>query len=171
MDNIIQQISEKLTKKILEKAYSGGICDIDLLSSSILEDCKSAARDILEEIVGEIHDESDEKEDELVQKISDREYIIEGSMHLDDVNDHLDTELDSEDYDSLGGFIIEHLDRLPEVGDEVCTDNGIRLIVEALDKNRVESVRMYLPEKHDADNKSELSSSESAAQTAFTEEK
>ena len=77
----------------------------------------------------------------------------------------------SEDYDSLGGFIIEHLDRLPEVGDEVCTDNGIRLIVEALDKNRVESVRMYLPEKHDADNKSELSSSESAAQTAFTEEK
>ena len=127
--------------------------------------------DILEEIVGEIHDEYDEKEDELVQKISDREYIIEGSMHLDDVNDHLDTELDSEDYDSLGGFIIEHLDRLPEVGDEVCTDNGIRLIVEALDKNRVESVRMYLPEKHDADNKSELSSSESAAQTAFTEEK
>lgn len=56
--------------------------------------------DILEEIVGEIHDEYDEKEDELVQKISDREYIIEGSMHLDDVNDHLDTELDSEDYDS-----------------------------------------------------------------------
>ena len=46
----------------------------------------------------------------------------------------------------------------------VGTDNGIRLIVEALDKNRVESVRMYLPEKHDADNKSELSSSESAAQ-------
>ena len=51
--------------------------------------------------MGEIHDEYDEKEDELVQKISDREYIIEGSMHLDDVNDHLDTELDSEDYDSL----------------------------------------------------------------------
>ena len=73
--------------------------------------------DILEEIVGEIHDEYDEKEDELVQKISDREYIIEGSMHLDDVNDHLDTELDSEDYDSLGGFIIEHLDRLPVAGD------------------------------------------------------
>ena len=68
--------------------------------------------DILEEIVGEIHDEYDEKEDELVQKISDREYIIEGSMHLDDVNDHLNTELDSEDYDSLGGFIIEHLDCL-----------------------------------------------------------
>ena len=89
--------------------------------------------DLLEEIVGEIHDEYDEKEDELVQKISDREYIIEGSMHLDDVNDHLDTELDSEDYDSLGGFIIEHLDRLPVAGDEVITEDGIRLIVEKLD--------------------------------------
>ena len=84
--------------------------------------------DILEEIVGEIHDEYDEKEDELVQKISDREYIIEGSMHLDDVNDHLDTELDSEDYDSLGGFIIEHLDRLPVAGDQVITSDGIRLL-------------------------------------------
>ena len=102
--------------------------------------------DILEEIVGEIHDEYDEKEDELVQKISDREYIIEGSMHLDDVNDHLNTELDSEDYDSLGGFIIEHLDRLPVAGDEVITEEGIRLIVEKLDKNRVESVHIYLPE-------------------------
>ena len=55
MDNIIQQISEKLTKKILEKAYSGGICDIDLLSSSVLEDCKSAARVILEAIVSDLN--------------------------------------------------------------------------------------------------------------------
>ena len=112
--------------------------------------------DILEEIVGEIHDEYDEKEDELVQKISDREYIIEGSMHLDDVNDHLNTELDSEDYDSLGGFIIEHLDRLPVAGDEVITDEGIRLIVEKLDKNRIEKVHVYLPETlHVSDHKSE----------------
>ena len=126
--------------------------------------------DIMEEIFGEIEDEHDHLNLKEVM-ISEQEYIIEGSMNLDDINDRLETDLVSEDYDSLGGFIIEHLDRLPEVGDEVCTDNGIRLIVEALDKNRVESVRMYLPEKHDADNKSELSSSESAAQTAFTEEK
>ena len=112
--------------------------------------------DILEEIVGEIHDEYDEKEDELVQKISDREYIIEGSMHLDDVNDHLNTELDSEDYDSLGGFIIEHLGRLPVAGDEVITEEGIRLIVEKLDKNRIEKVHVYLPETlHVSDHESE----------------
>ena len=101
-------------------------------------------------------DEYGEKEDELVQKISDREYIIEGSMHLDDVNDHLNTELDSEDYDSLGGFIIEHLDRLPVAGDEVITEEGIRLIVEKLDKNRIEKVHVYLPETlHVSDHESE----------------
>ena len=107
--------------------------------------------DILEEIVGEIHDEYDENEDELIKEISDHEYIIEGSMSLDDVNDHLHTELDSEDYDSLGGLIIEHLDRLPQMGDEVVTEDGIRLVVEKLDKNRVETVHVYLPERADTE--------------------
>ena len=102
--------------------------------------------DILEEIVGEIHDEYDDKENELVQKLSEQEYIIEGSVNLDDVNDHIGTDLDSEDYDSLGGFIIEHLDRLPVQGDEFTTDDGIRMVVEKLDKNRIEKVHIYLPE-------------------------
>lgn len=103
--------------------------------------------DILEEIVGEIHDEYDESENELVKKISNHEYIIEGSMSLDDVNDHLGTAFKSEDYDSLGGLIIEHLDRLPEEGDEVITEDNIRLVVEKLDKNRIESVHIYLPQQ------------------------
>jgi len=103
--------------------------------------------DILEEIVGEIHDEYDENEEDFIREISDREYVIEGSVSLDDVNDELDLDLESEDYDSLGGFLIEHLDRLPEMGDEVTTENGIRLVVEKLDKNRVERVHVYLPEE------------------------
>ena len=102
--------------------------------------------DLLEEIVGEIHDEYDENEEEFVRQINDREYIIEGSMNHDDLNDSLGLNLSSEDYDSLGGFIIEHLDRLPEQGDELTTDDGIRLVVEALQKNRVESVHLYIPE-------------------------
>lgn len=102
--------------------------------------------DLLEEIVGEIHDEYDENEEEFIRQINEREYIIEGSMNLDDLNDSLCLNLSSEDYDSLGGFIIEHLDRLPEQGDEFTTDDGIRLVVEALQKNRVESVHMYIPE-------------------------
>ena len=102
--------------------------------------------DILEEIVGEIHDEYDAPEDEPLQKLGEREYIIEGSMSLDDVNDRIGTKLKSDDYDSLGGLIIDRLDRIPEEGDEVCTDDGIRLVVEKLEKNRVETVHVYLPE-------------------------
>ena len=96
--------------------------------------------DILEEIVGEIHDEYDENEEDFIKEIDEREYMIEGSTNLDDLNDRLDLQLESEDYDSLGGFIIEHLDRLPEEGDSITTEDGLRLVVESLDKNRIESV-------------------------------
>ena len=102
--------------------------------------------DILKEIVGEIHDEYDENEEDFIKEIGEREYMIEGSTNLDDLNDRLDLQLESEDYDSLGGFIIEHLDRLPEEGDSITTEDGLRLVVESLDKNRIESVHAYLPE-------------------------
>ena len=111
--------------------------------------------DILEEIVGEIHDEYDENEEDFFRQISDKEYLVEGSVNLDDFNDRLKLNLESEEYDSLGGFIIEHLDRLPEVGDSVTTPDGIRLIVESLDKNRIEKVHVYLPEKTESDEDSD----------------
>lgn len=103
--------------------------------------------DLLEEIVGEIRDEYDENEEDDFKEINKFEYVVEGSINLDDLNDELKTNLKSEDYDSLGGFIIERLDRLPEVNDEVTTADGIRLVVESLDKNRVEKVHIYLPEQ------------------------
>lgn len=124
--------------------------------------------DILEEIVGEIHDEYDEHEDQLYQ-LSDREYVIEGAMNLDDVNERLQTEFFSEDYDSLGGFIIEHLDRLPELNDEVTTEDGTRLVVETLDKNRIESVHVYLPKKSEKDvSKIETTISEDTPEPDFS---
>lgn len=66
--------------------------------------------DILEEIVGEIHDEYDENEEDFVHKISDKEYLVEGSVNLDDFNDRLELNLESEEYVPSGGFIIEHLE-------------------------------------------------------------
>ena len=104
--------------------------------------------DILEEIVGEIHDEYDENEEENIKAVGEHEYIIEGSTNLDDLNDSLELNLESEDYDSLGGFIIEKLDRLPKAGDSVVTEDGIRMVVEKLDKNRIETVHLYLPENY-----------------------
>ena len=103
--------------------------------------------DILEEIVGEIRDEYDESELELFKELAPNEYLVEGSVGLDDVNDSLGIELLSDDYDSLGGYFIEHLDKLPEVGDQVITEQGIRLVVDSLDKNRVKAVHVYLPEQ------------------------
>lgn len=102
--------------------------------------------DILEEIVGEIRDEYDENEEEFFKQINEREFIVEGSMNLDDLNDRIDLHLESEDYDSLGGYIIEHLDRLPDIKDEVVTEDGVRMVVDSLDKNRIEKVHIYLPE-------------------------
>lgn len=127
--------------------------------------------DILEEIVGEIHDEYDENEEDVFTEINEHEYIIEASVSLDDVNDRLDLdekdlELESEDFDSLGGFIIEHLDRLPEVGDQVTTDDDILLVVEKMDKNRVELVHLYLPDAADNDRNSAGNHSKGSADTA-----
>lgn len=102
--------------------------------------------DLLEEIVGEIRDEYDEDEEELIQEIEDNVYLVEGSMKLDDINDALETELESEDYDSIGGIIIEALDRLPEDGEEVTLENGITLKVQGIDQNRIQKVLMTIPD-------------------------
>ena len=102
--------------------------------------------DLLEEIVGEIRDEYDQDEEQLIQEIEDKVYLIEGSMKLDDINDALDTSLDSEDYDSIAGIIIEALDRLPEDGEEVTLKNGIQLKVQGVEQNRIVNVLMTLPD-------------------------
>ena len=103
--------------------------------------------DLLEEIVGEIRDEYDDNEEDFIQEIGPHEYLVEGSTNLEEINDRLDLDLSSDDYDSVGGLIIEHLDRLPEAGDEITTEDGIRMIVDKLDKIRIEQVHMYLPEQ------------------------
>lgn len=102
--------------------------------------------DLLEEIVGEIRDEYDEEEKELIQKVGDRSYLVEGSLKLDDINDALGTNLDSEDYDSIGGILIETLDRLPEKGETVTLEDGTELRAESLNHNRIEKVLLTLPE-------------------------
>lgn len=111
--------------------------------------------DLLEEIVGEIRDEYDEDEKDLIQTIADREYLIEGSVKLDDINDALGLSLASEEYDSVGGLIIEMLDHLPAEKESVTTEDGIILTVRKMKKNRIESVHLCLPEKSDITNADE----------------
>lgn len=107
--------------------------------------------DLLEEIVGEIRDEYDEDEDEVFKTISDTEYEVDGQIKLGDLNDLLDSSLSSEDYDSLGGYIMENLDRLPEQGD-MFTAEGFQFSVISLDKNRIERVHIIrLPEEKETE--------------------
>lgn len=110
--------------------------------------------DLLEEIVGDIRDEYDDDEKDEIQKIDEGEYVINGMTKVDDVNDVIGTKLESEDYDSIGGLIIEILDRLPEKGDEVVVGN-VRMVVEKVDRNRIELVRVYITEEHDEDEEAE----------------
>ena len=108
--------------------------------------------DLLEEIVGDIRDEFDEAEAEEVQQLGEREYLVEGACKLEDLNDMIGLGIESEDYDSIGGIVIDALQHLPSEGEEVTLDNGTRLIVEKIDKNRIEKVHIYLPEpKEDED--------------------
>lgn len=102
--------------------------------------------DLLEEIVGEIRDEYDADEAELFKQISDNEYEVGGSLKLDDINDVLETRFDSEDYDSIGGIMIELLDRFPTEGESVVTEDGITLTAKKVENNRIETVTILLPD-------------------------
>ena len=102
--------------------------------------------DLLEEIVGEIRDEYDASELKNIQKLDDHTYLVMGSMKLDDLNEELSLEIESEEYDSLGGFVIGLLDQLPDAGDSVEWE-GIRFTVESVEKNHIEWIRMELPEE------------------------
>lgn len=100
--------------------------------------------DLLEEIVGDIRDEYDREEVQFIQKINEHEYLVMAKMNLDDVNDQLEINLESENYESLGGLVMELLEKYPVTGDKAEYD-GIELRVESMKRQRVETVRIILP--------------------------
>ncbi len=95
--------------------------------------------DLIEEIVGDIRDEYDSSEDELIKNIGENKYDVDASIKLDDLNDAIGTTLDSENYDSVGGLVIELLDRLPDEGDKVSYRES-EIEVTSVNRNRVERV-------------------------------
>ncbi len=117
--------------------------------------------DLLEEIVGEIRDEYDEDEAELLKQLDDSKYEVGGSMKLSDINDALNTTFESEDYDSIGGIMIELLDRFPTEGEEVITEDGISLTATKVDNNRIETVVILLPPTVEEESEPETETEES----------
>ncbi|MBU5593375.1 hemolysin family protein [Clostridium sp. MSJ-4] len=98
--------------------------------------------DLVEEIVGDIEDEYDDEDDREIDVIKEDEYIVSGSAKLDDINDLIGTSIESEEFDSVGGFIIGQLGRFPDMGDNVQYEN-IKFVIEDIDKNRIKKVRIF----------------------------
>jgi putative hemolysin len=106
--------------------------------------------DLVEEIVGEIQDEYDVEQEEPVQTLPDGSLLIDARMHLDDVSELLQTPLESEEFDTLGGFVFGLLGHQPQEG-EVVTANGWQLRVHAVEGHRIRTVQAIpLPEEKES---------------------
>ncbi len=105
--------------------------------------------DLLEEIVGEIRDEYDTDEAEPFVKLSHNVYRIDASYKLDDINEAIGTNLNSEDNDSIGGYIIENLDRFPSRGDRLKINN-LEFIIERASSTRIETIIMKVHNRQEA---------------------
>lgn len=104
--------------------------------------------DLLEEIVGEIRDEYDEYEEEIIKQVDEKQYEVDGGAKIDDINVALKLDLESEDYDSIGGYVIELLDHLPKSGEVVQDENATFEVLKA-DKKRVERIRITVLDKEE----------------------
>ena len=97
--------------------------------------------DILEEIVGEIEDETDEEEADPIQQIGDNRYQVEAQIEIDDFNEHFHSGLSEAEYDTLGGLVTSHLGHLPEVGEKVSLE-GILFEVAESDSRKI--LKLYV---------------------------
>ena len=101
--------------------------------------------DLIEEIVGEIRDEYDDDEEDPIQKLSVSEYLVDGSTRLEDINETFGCHIESDDYDSIAGHMINVLEHIPTEGEEI-TEDYIRFVIEKMDKNRIDTIHVYLTE-------------------------
>lgn len=98
--------------------------------------------DLVEVIVGDIEDEYDEEEEDI-QVISPKEFLVEGSTKISDVNEILNINLESEEFDSIGGYIIGYIKHIPEEN-EVIEVGKVKFNIESVDKNRIKKIRIML---------------------------
>lgn len=116
-----KKITQLLEEMKIEKSQMAIVVDEYGGTSGLI-----TIEDLVEVIVGDIEDE----------------YIVEGSIKITDVNELIGVRLESEEFDSIGGYIIGHLRRLPEENEVIEVDN-IKFCIESLDKNRIKKVRIF----------------------------
>jgi putative hemolysin len=98
--------------------------------------------DLVKEIIGDIEDEFDEKDKQILE-VNDQEFIVDGSTKLEKLNDIIKINIEAEDFDSISGFIMWKLKRLPEVQDTI-EDEKLTMVVEEVEKNRIKKIRIFI---------------------------
>ena len=101
--------------------------------------------DLLEEIVGEIRDEYDDDEEDPIIKLNERENQVLGSMNLEDLCNIIPLGFTSEDYDTIGGYIVGAFDHFPTNGETYVSENGAIIRVLSVDNKRITKLRIKLP--------------------------
>lgn len=97
--------------------------------------------DIVEEIVGEIQDEFDE-ERPGIEQLDEMTYSIDGLMLIESINDRFGFELDSDDYDTIGGWLYSRIDILPPQAGQTVEHEGYTFVVEETDNKRISRVKL-----------------------------
>jgi len=100
--------------------------------------------DIIEEIIGEIRDEYDKEEEQIV-KLTDTSYLVSGSLQVDELNESLNLNIPTEetDYESIGGFVLEHAESIPKEGYSFESD-GVKYTVKEVAKKRIKKIQIEL---------------------------
>ncbi len=99
--------------------------------------------DLLELIVGDIQDEHDSEEADIV-KVSDTEFVVSANLSMYDLSDQLDLKLEEKEFETVGGYIYDLVGSLPDVGQKVSA-GGLEFVVERVRGQRIEKVRVILP--------------------------
>ena len=97
--------------------------------------------DVLEEIVGEIEDEHDDLQDQMVKRLSDEEFLVSALIPIEDFNKEFNCELSDKDFDTLGGIVLHHFARFPRTNDAISIGN-LRFVIASTEKRRLKKIRV-----------------------------
>ena len=140
----------KLTSELFAEMRTEGISMAIILDEYGGTAGLVTVQDLVEEIVGDISDEYDDGEEEFI-RLTEDEYSVDGAMRLDDFNEMTNSNLESDEYESIAGYVIELLGAIPDAGaelecrpDEELPGQSIKFIIEEMDKNRIARLRVVI---------------------------
>lgn len=121
--------------------------------------------DIIEQVVGDIDDEYDEEE-EIIDKVDDHIYLVDGDVSLEDLDEELGIDLTSETSETIGGFLIDMLGEIPDANDvgRIITFENYQFKIMAIQDRRIERVKIYIldPAEQEAEDSKDSTPAEDA---------